>query len=109
MTVSTSWSKQTVHSPLFPAEGSSEAVRVGEVGGLRGELGAVTGGKARKHGVILARRRHGRMETDSFWSSCCYRKGTPGLTQHYYCVFLKELILCLLLHAFFFFYKPTLI
>lgn len=42
MTVSTSWSKQMVHSPFFPAGGGSEAVREGEVGGLRGELGAVT-------------------------------------------------------------------
>lgn len=42
MTVSTSWSKQMVHSPFFPEEGSSGAVRIGETGGLRGELGAVT-------------------------------------------------------------------
>lgn len=48
MTVSTSWSKQTVHSPFFPAGGSSEAVRVGETGGLSGELGAVTKRKKRK-------------------------------------------------------------
>lgn len=48
MTVSTSWSKQMVHSPLFPPGGSSEAVMVGETGGLRGELGAVTGGRGRK-------------------------------------------------------------
>lgn len=42
MTVSTSWSKQMVHSPFLPAGGSSEPETVGEMGGLRGELGAVT-------------------------------------------------------------------
>lgn len=42
MTVSTSWSKQMVHSPFLPAGGSSGAGTVGETGGLRGELGAVT-------------------------------------------------------------------
>lgn len=42
MTVSTSWSKQIVHSPFLPAGGGSEPETLGEMGGLRGELGAVT-------------------------------------------------------------------
>lgn len=42
MTVSTSWSKHTVHSPFLTLEGSSGAESEGETGGLRGELGAVT-------------------------------------------------------------------
>lgn len=45
MTVSTSWSKQIVHSPFLPAGGSSEPETLGEMGGLRGELGAVTARK----------------------------------------------------------------
>lgn len=99
-----------MHSPFFPAEGSSEAVRAGEVGGLRGELGAVTGEKSKKTYVgILKKSRHGCMQTDTF-RSCCYRKKIAGSDQHYYCFysFVNELVLCLLLHAFLI-YEPILI
>lgn len=39
--MSTSLSKQTVHSPFLLLDGSG-AGKMGEMGGLRGELGAVT-------------------------------------------------------------------
>lgn len=39
--MSTSLSKQTVHSPFLLLDGSG-GEKTGEIGGLRGELGAVT-------------------------------------------------------------------
>lgn len=56
MTVSTSPSKQTVHSPfLLPA--SSGAENTGDTGGLSGELGAVTAERENRtdlHNVALS-------------------------------------------------------